>query len=167
MNSKNAIKIANTKQDSKKIKIMKMGAPTKYKPEFCQMVDIYLEQNQDKREIQISKGNKVIGLTVKLPTVEGFSLMLGVNKVVLYTWEKKYDDFRNALDKIRVEQKQRLLNMGLSGDYNSTIAKLILSSNHGMVERQDVTTAGNEIKNYDEEQIKRAAREILGEGSKE
>jgi len=26
---------------------------------------------------------------------------------------------------------------GLSGDYNSTIAKLVLSSNHGMAEKQE------------------------------
>ena len=35
--------------------------------------------------------------------------------------------------------------MGLSGDYNSTIAKLILSTNHGMREGTDITSDNKPI----------------------
>jgi hypothetical protein len=58
------------------------------------------------------------------------ALYLDVNKTTIFEWEKKYPDFSNSLDKIKDEQKKRLLEKGLSGEYNSTIAKLILSSNH-------------------------------------
>lgn len=117
---------------------MEVGRPTKYEEEYINKVDDYLAENQDEFE-----NNK---LKVKLPTVEGFAMYIGVNKTTLYEWEKRYENFSNALEKIRVEQKKRLLNSGLSGEYNSTIAKLILSSNHGMSDKQDVDVkSGGEV----------------------
>lgn len=109
------------------------GRPSEYKPEYEQRVDDYLDENQD----EILENGKI---DVRLPTIEGFARSLGVNKTSLYEWEKKHPKFSNALDKIRVEQQERLLNRGLSGDYNSTIAKLVLSANHGMREKSDMTT---------------------------
>jgi hypothetical protein len=42
-------------------------------------------------------------------------------------------------------EKHTLINKGLRGLYNSTIAKLILSSNHGLREGTDITTRGDKI----------------------
>ena len=129
---------------------MRTGRPTAYDEKYIASVDEYLAEHIDE-EVQVVKqssekyelyDNK---LKVKLPTIEGFARYIGVNKTTLYEWEKVNEDFSNALDKIRTEQQERLINSGLSGDYNSTIAKLILSSNHGMRERADVTTDGKEL----------------------
>lgn len=126
------------------------GRPPEYKVEYIKKVDEYLDLHQDE-EVQIVKqssekyemfDNK---LKVDLPTIEGFALFLGVNKTSLYEWEKIHQEFSNALTKIRTEQHNRLLNNGLSGDYNSTIAKLILSSNHGYKEKTDITTNDKDI----------------------
>jgi len=113
----------------------KVGRPTEYAKEYINKVDKYLADHKD--DISTKK--------VDLPTIEGFALFLGVNKTSLYEWEKIHPVFSNALDKIRTEQQTRLINEGLSGNYNSTIAKLILSSNHGMREKseQDITS-GNQ-----------------------
>ena len=108
----------------------KVGAPTKYKKEYCEKADDYLSECQD----VFSDDKK---LKVKLPTIEGFSRYLDVNKTSLYEWEKKNKEFSNALDKIRIEQRERLINMGLSGDYTPVIAKLVLSANHGMNEKTE------------------------------
>lgn len=130
---------------------MPAGRPAEYKEEYIAKVDEYLEEHQDE-EVQVVKqssekyemfDNK---LKVRLPTIEGFARYIDVNKTTLYEWESKHEEFSNALDKIRIEQKERLLNSGLSGDYNSTIAKLILSSNHGMSDKQDITSGGETIK---------------------
>jgi len=129
------------------------GRPTKYLEEYNNKVDEYLELHQDKElervGLRSEKGYEKLDyvLKVDLPTIEGFALFLGVNKTTLYEWDKKYPDFSNSLDKIRIEQQTRLINEGLAGNYNPTIAKLILSSNHGMREKteQDITTGGKEI----------------------
>ena len=133
------------KEDNKK-----MGRPTDYKEEFIEKVDEYLEDNQDSydsfvKQTNGEKGYEIFdrGLKVKLPTIEGFALFIGVSKRVLYEWEQKHDDFMHALDKIRTEQQQRLINSGLSKEYSSTIAKLILSSNHNMVEKTQADVTHN------------------------
>jgi hypothetical protein len=121
-----------------------MARPTDYKEEYIKAADEYLSSQQDYFDEDLKK------IQVQLPTIEGFAGYLDVNKTTLYEWEKIHPEFSNALTKIRVEQQKRLLNKGLSGDYNSTIAKLILSSNHGMAERTqaDITTGGEPLPIY-------------------
>ena len=111
----------------------KVGRPTKYNPQYILMVEDYLKRNQDEEEV------------VRLPTISGFASEIGFPEKTLYAWANNEPEFRKALDKIKEEQKKRLLNKGLSGDYNSTIAKLILSANHGMREGKDITTDGEKI----------------------
>lgn len=127
----------------------KPGRPGEYKPEYCLMVSKYLEKCQDEeREIVKQRGTTKTGeyemtdhkLTVKLPTVEDFGLFIGVPKRTIYEWRDKFPEFLHSLDLIVGEQQKRLINKGLSGDYNPTIAKLILSANHGMREKSDITT---------------------------
>lgn len=126
-----------------------VGRPSKYLEEYINKVDEYLELHQDteleKVGLRSEKGYEKIDyiLRVNLPTIEGFARFLGVNKTTLYEWEKNYEEFSNALDKIRVEQQTRLINEGLAGNYNPTIAKLILSSNHGMREKTDTDITSN------------------------
>jgi hypothetical protein len=125
--------------------VKKLGRPEEYKEDYISKVDEYLSSRQDQEyEFHKTRGDKSDSfeekIKVKLPTVEGFALFIGVNKTSLYEWEKKHPLFSNALDKIRHEQMQRLLDKGLSGDYNPVIAKLILSSNHGFREKSDMTS---------------------------
>lgn len=116
------------------------GRPTEYKEEYIDMAEHYLADCED----TVTERGKI---QVRLPTTDGFARFLGVARSSLYLWEKSHPDFSDALDKIRNEQQERLVNMGLSGDYNSTIAKLVLSANHNMREKTDtdITTAGEKI----------------------
>ena len=122
-----------------------VGRPTKYNPIFIKKVDEYLEVNQDKYySFHKTRGEKSDSydrnIKVKLPTINGFCLFINVPERTLYDWKAQHEEFSQSLDKIVKEQERRLLNMGLSGDYNPVIAKLILSSNHGYKEKSDVTS---------------------------
>lgn len=131
------------------------GRPTDYKEEYIQKVEEYLEENQDKDVQELSglsaKGTELYRnkTVVSLPTIEGFALFIGIPRRTVFDWKDKYPEFSHSLEKILAEQQKRLLNKGLSGDYNPTIAKLILSSNHGMREKTetDITTGGKPIEN--------------------
>lgn len=129
------------------------GRPTKYKEAYITKAREYINECQDEEVEELSgvsaKGTELYRtkLKVNLPTIEGFAVYLGVDKTSLYEWAKKEPKFSHALEIIKSEQQKRLINRGLSWDYNPTIAKLMLSSNHNMREKteQDVTSNGESI----------------------
>lgn len=128
----------------------KGGRPLEYSPDYVGEAYKYLERCQDiEDEFHKTRGEKSDTfertLTVQLPTIEGFALFLKVSVKSLYSWSEQFPEFLQALETIKATQKERLIEKGLSGDYNPTIAKLILSSNHGMVERVDKTTDGKPL----------------------
>jgi hypothetical protein len=113
------------------------GRPPEYNPKYPQMTKDYVASCVDE-EIRriVSDGEKTTTyqyrVKVNLPTIEGLSLFLGVHKDTIYEWEKQGVDplFSDALVYLRAEQGKRLVNSGLSGDYVSPIAKVLLVS-HG------------------------------------
>lgn len=120
------------------------GRPSDYTSKFIEEVDKYIQSCNDEDyrliktdgEKSTTWENKV---RVKLPTIEGFAKHIGVATSSLYLWAKDHPDFSEALDKIKREQKQRLIENGLAGKYNPVIAKLVLSANHGMAEKNEVS----------------------------
>lgn len=129
----------------------KEGRPTKYDPIFIDKVDEYLEQCQDEEdEFHRTRGEKSDSyeriIKVDLPSRDGFSQFINVHRDSLKEWSKLYPEFSAALDDIDVAQKKALINNGLAGTYNPTIAKLVLSANHGLREGTDLTSNGQEIK---------------------
>lgn len=149
----------------------KTGSPTKYSKSILKKVDKYLEQTIDDDYVFTkSDGPKSTSweekVRVNLPTHEGFAKYIGVTKRTLYNWKERHEEFELALEKINDEQKQRLINRGLSGAYNSTIAKLVLSANHGMKERVDATSDDEKIENtFTDEQAERIANRLAGRQS--
>jgi hypothetical protein len=140
-----------------------MARLEEYKAEYVLKVDEYLETRQDEevqvvKQVNSEKGYEMFDnkLKVRLPTIEGFARYIDVSKKSLYNWEKVYSELLHALDRIRTEQHDRLINQGLSGEYNSTIAKLILSSNHGMAEKTEtaLTFEDEESKNKADKLVK-------------
>ena len=123
------------------------GRPSKYSDEMINKVDEYLEQCVDKiDEFHKTRGDKsdsyIPTIEVNLPTIEGFSLFLGVCKKTIMNWEKDYPDFLHATNKIRTLQHERLISGALSGNYNPLIAKLMLSTNHGYSEKKKLEHSG-------------------------
>jgi len=85
-------------------------------------------------------------VTITLPTIEGLAKHLGVNRSTLYEWRDNHTTFSDSLEAVVAEQKRLVIEHSLNGDYNPTIAKLILASNHGMTDRTDVTSGDKPIK---------------------
>jgi len=127
------------------------GRPTKYRVEYIEEVDEYIKSCVDTKEEVLNK----IEITVNLPKIEDFAIWRDVDKTTLYEWSSKYPEFSHSLAKILRIQKSRLMNEGLAGRYNPTIAKLVLSSNHGMSEKTEIdhTTQGKALYRTHEEEI--------------
>ena len=118
---------------------MRTGRPVEYRPEYATLVDDYLATCGP----QYDEHGKRTGFN--LPKIEGYALFIGVTKSTVYEWEQKYDDFSDALEKIRAIQHNTLVDRGVTGEFNSTITKLMLSHNHGYTEKTDFTSLGEKI----------------------
>lgn len=116
------------------------GRPTEYTPELIEKAKSYLttciDVNEDK-ENGISK-------QVNIPSKAGLALALGVSRETLYDWASKYEEFSDIMEQMGAKQEIALINNGLSGKYNQTITKVLLTK-HGYREGIDQTTNDKEL----------------------
>lgn len=95
------------------------GRPSKLTPELMQKAQNYLSEYES-----------------AIPSVAGLSLYLDVSRSTIYNWSEEDGEFLDILEKILATQEQKVLSNGLTGDYNATIAKLVLGK-HGYTDRQE------------------------------
>lgn len=113
---------------------MERGRPTDYSQEILDKSIDYLAECKDDRESKI----------VRLPTRGGLAKYLGVSRDTLYEWAKVHKDFSYIMEQLGAEQEDRLINSGLAGTYNPTIAKVLLTK-HGYREGSDITTNDKDL----------------------
>lgn len=128
---------------------MAVGRPTDYNEQTVAKCYEYLEGRQDTSE-DIVTGQSEKGfttykqkVTVKLPTIEGLAVYIGVHKDTVFEWDKIHPEFSDFLNILRGQQAERLIDNGLSGDYNPIIAKMLLSK-HGYTEKTQVEHSGDQ-----------------------
>lgn len=119
------------------------GRPTDYSKTVLDKAQKYIDSCQDEEYERIkSEGDKSTSydnlVRVKLPTIEGLAVFLKVARSTIYEWQKKYPEFSDIIERLQSIQAERLLNNGLSGTYNSTIAKVLLTK-HGYIDRNELT----------------------------
>ena len=116
-------------------KVTKFGRPTKLNEEVI------------KRAKDYSDNWKTIYPEDIIPTIEGLCLHCGLARDTVYSWYNDgLEDDAPALKKdfsyifrdILSNQSKKLLNGGLSGVYNSTITKVMLTK-HGYRDAQEIT----------------------------
>ena len=125
-----------------------MARPVNYNDTYDKKAKEYLSQCVDEIEdyhkTHGEKSNTYDRLVrVKLPTLEGLAVYLGISRSTLYLWRDTYDTFSDIIEELQQVQADRLLNNGLSGDYNPVIAKVLLTK-HGY--REGVEQTGKDGK---------------------
>lgn len=134
----------------------KIGRPTKYEgQDTIDKVMEYIEECENKYEaylvvdkdgvpVKDTDSNKPLvhhGFLACVPTVAGLGLHLGVGSKTVYNWGEEHEEFLHTLDILQDKQHKMLVENGLSGQYNSNIAKLMLH-NHGYSDKKDVDHSG-------------------------
>lgn len=76
-----------------------------------------------------------------IPSIEGLSIVIGVNRSTVYAWKAEHPEFSNMLDELLAAQARVLMNNGLTGDFQPTIAKLVLAK-HGYHDKQETEISG-------------------------
>lgn len=109
---------------------MPAGHPTDYKgEETLRLAKKYIASCKDTDK------------EVNLPTAAGLASYLKVSKKTLYNWADDYEEFLHILSDLNQAQENKLINNGLSGKYNSNIAKLVLGK-HGYKEQVGIGGEG-------------------------
>src|SRR5210317_1091743 len=93
------------------------GRPTNYTPEVQEQAEHYLEHWEE--------------FDHAIPSVVGLCGVVNRSRSTLYKWaEDEKHPFSDILRKINEVQEETLLSRGLTGQYNATIAKLVMGK-HG------------------------------------
>lgn len=141
-----------------------MADTNEYTPKYIKRVDKYIKMCVDEIYHFHKQSGKIDGyeekIRVNLPSVEGFAIHVKRARSTIYKWKEEQPDFAEALERIEVSQKKIVMDKGLSGHYNPVIAKLILTTNHGMREGLDITSAGKPTGAFSDEQVDRIAERI-------
>lgn len=106
-----------------------MARPTKYTKDTPSKVIAYLDD--------------FMGEGDAIPSIEGLADYLGITKPTIYDWEGTKPEFSYALAKVRDKQARMLLSNGLTGDWNASMAKMMLT-HHGYVERSQVDSVSSD-----------------------
>ena len=78
------------------------------------------------------------------PTLEGLTQYIDISTETLYQWIKDEDkrQFSDTVKQVTKKQKITLINKGLSGDFTSKIAQLLLGANHSVIEKSSQEISG-------------------------
>ena len=96
----------------------KEGRPTKLTVELIEKTANYITQTA-------------------FPTFEELSLHLDVSRSTIYKWMEENDEFSDIGSKLMSRQALDLMRKGLKGEYNASIAKLLLTK-HGYSDKQEI-----------------------------
>lgn len=105
-----------------------MGRPTKYNDELQARAERYIFDYAEQGDV--------------IPSAAGLCVWLGISRPTLHEWDRAHPNFSNTLDAIRSLQERAALNKGLTGEFNSTIVKLVLA-NHGYSESSKIDHTSN------------------------
>lgn len=114
-----------------------MARPTKYSEQILDLTKQYIDEAEDTAEVIGTGLTARIRNKVKLPTLEGLAFFLRVHKDTIQEWKKNHDEFSVLIGDLLAKQAEALINNGLSGNYNPTIAKVLLAK-HGYKESTEV-----------------------------
>jgi hypothetical protein len=107
------------------------GRPTEWSEELETKAWLYVEEYSD-----------IHGHA--FPSVVGLCKVIERGKSTIYDWVRdKKGQFSDIVEAINEEQELVTFNKSMTGDYNSTMAKLLLTK-HGYSDKQDNTHSGGD-----------------------
>lgn len=104
------------------------GAPTKLTPELVERARDYLF------------GGFMVNDEC-VPSIEGLAVYLKLSRQSIYNYKDASSEFLDIVELIEAKQAMLLINKGLSGDFNGSIAKLMLTK-HGYNDKQGIELSG-------------------------
>lgn len=92
-----------------------------------------------------------------IPSVVGLCSVINRSRQTLYNWANTDSDFLDILEAINERQELVTLNKSLTGEYNATIAKLLLGK-HGYTDKQILKADLRDVSNISDAELEAIAR---------
>jgi hypothetical protein len=129
----------------------KIGAPTKYKSEYCQQIIDYFNQplTHTEEEVWTTKGGTQIVKKKEVPNellfLEDFAWDIGRHDIhTLERWAKKYPEFGTAYAHAKLLQKRQLVSNCVSGRWNSNFGIFTATNMTDMrLVKQEIEASGS------------------------
>jgi len=158
-----------------KLREGKVGRPTSYKEEYCEkIIDFFNRPPFEAHTVKNDEGEDVpamapsghpIMIPCQLPTLEAFSLEIGVHVNTLLNWQNKHKEFLCAVQQAKAIQKNILVQCGLFKLYDARFATLVATNMTDMTEQKEVKVATYEIpKDATDEEASREYEKLLKGG---
>lgn len=117
------------------------GRPTKYKPEYCQRLIEYMQQNgKEVKKPFMHEGvitDHVLGYLPRF--FEGFATEIDVTVSTLTLWKDVHPEFSAAYEKAKQIQLDKLASGTIAGVYNAAGAIFALKNMHRWTDRQELS----------------------------
>jgi hypothetical protein len=116
------------------------NARSNYQPEFAKQIlweyVHYCEQSHLPKFQKVDEDNMVgIKGGMEVPNASGYAVYLGVSLITLRLWARQNVEFHQALLFLKQLSEHYLTNRGLSGQYDKSIATLLLMNYHNFAAR--------------------------------
>ena len=118
---------------------MPAGAPTKYKPEYCQEIVEFFDVTPSLEDVIAKKMNNGV---VELPLFEKFAAKIDVHVETMLNWCKEYSEFFESYKKCKEMQKSFLIQAGLNGLYNPAAFCFVAKNCTDMRDKHELEHSG-------------------------
>ena len=128
----------------------KLGRPTKYKPEYCQQIEVFFDREiykmiENEKTTEYFESGKIKKESYKkmmipndLPFFEDFAKSINVNDDTLNQWCKVHQEFSDSYKRCKEKQKQFLITNGLNGNSPSPAFIFVAKNLTNMRDEQKV-----------------------------
>ncbi len=122
----------------------KMGAPTTYKPEYCEDIvewfaDGMREILEPERVVNKIQDVKYVTKPIFPRTIGGWACTIGTHRATLNKWAEAHIDFSDALKTAKDIQEQCAAMMTATGAWTPSFGIFMLKNCAGWTDRVDVT----------------------------
>ncbi len=145
------------------------GRPSKYKPEYCDMIIQYFDKPPQQvvyKETYYSDGTlksrEPIVLGAQLPTYQGFAHSIGVDAATLRRWgsDESKPEFCAAYARARELQEHILVVNAIGGQYNSQFAQFYAKNNLGYKDKTEQEVTATVLTDADKALLERVVKRL-------
>lgn len=97
-----------------------------------------------------------------IPTIQGFAVHAKTHSDIISRYYNEYPEYRPVINNFKEVCKEALIQKGLTGKVNTSMAMFLLRANYGFIEKQHIQSENVNIEavKLDDESIEKVKQEL-------